>query len=52
MNSVVSSVIFSYSSAVALLVQKTTLENMIQLGRTTKHFPLGHLNVMLSLACY
>lgn len=29
-------------------VQKTILEKMIQLGRTTKHFSPGHLSVMLS----
>lgn len=34
------------------VVQKTILENMIQLGRSMKHFSLGHLNVMLSFACY
>lgn len=44
--------ILSSNSITRAVVQKTILENMIQLGRTTKHFSPGHLNVMPSLACY
>lgn len=43
---------FFFTPVVAQLFKKTILENMIHLGRTMKHFSPGHLNVMLSLACY
>lgn len=52
-NSIISKVMFLFSllflCCCSCFFQMTVVENMIQLGRTTKHFSPGLLNVMSSL---